>query len=56
MGQLMLIAYKDRRKVYDKRIDFNSLHLFTKCLYSKKRYSDLSEKVFNEIIKISYQN
>ena len=53
ISQLKLIACKDGKKVYDKRVDFDTLDLFTKRFNSKKRYSDLSKNVFNEINQIS---
>ena len=53
MGQLRLVAYEDEQKVYDKIVDFDTIDLFTKRFNSKKKYSDLSKKVFNEINELS---
>ena len=40
-------------KKYDKAVDFDTLDLFTKRFNSKKKYSDLSKEVFNEINELS---
>ena len=53
MGQLHLVAKKDDTKVIDKRVDFDTLDLLTKRFDSKKKYSDLSKMVFNELNKLS---
>ena len=53
MSRLMLVAYKDGQRVCNKRVDFDTLDLFTKRFNSKKKYSDLSKKVFNEINQLS---
>ena len=53
MGQLHLVAEKDNTKVIDKRVDFDTLDLLTKRFNSKKKYSDLSKMVFNELNKLS---
>ena len=53
MGQLHLVAKKDGTKVIDKKIDFDTLDLLTKRFNSKKKYSDLSKMVFNELNKLS---
>ena len=53
MGQLHLVAKKDNTKVIDKRVDFDTLDLLTKRFNSKKKYSDLSKMVFNELNKLS---
>lgn len=53
VGQLKLIAYKDGKKVYDKRVDFDTLDLITKRFNNKKKYSDLSKMVFNELNTLS---
>ena len=53
MGQLHLVAKKDNTKVIDKRVDFDTLDLLTKRFNSKKKSSDLSKMVFNELNKLS---
>ena len=53
MGQLHLVAKKDNTKVIDKRVDFDTLDLLTKRFNSKKKYSDLSKRVFNELNELS---
>ena len=53
MGQLHLVAKKDGIKVLDKKVDFDTLDLLTKRFNSKKKYSDLSKMVFNQLNKLS---
>ncbi|XP_078343987.1 uncharacterized protein LOC144629627 [Oculina patagonica] len=53
MGQLRLLAKKDGKPVIDKLFDFDTIDLLTKRFNSKKKYSDLSKNVFNELNKIS---
>ena len=53
MGQLHLVAKKDSNKVLDKKVDFDTLDLLTKRFNSKKKYSDLSKMIFNELNKLS---
>ena len=53
MGQLHLIAKKDGNKVLDKKVDFDTIDLLTKRFNSKKKSSDLSKMVFNQLNKIS---
>ena len=53
MGQLHLIAKKDGNKVIDKKVDFDTIDLLTKRYNSKKKYSDLSKMVFNQLNKLS---
>ena len=53
MGQLHLVAKKDGTKVIDKKVDFDTLDLLTKRFNSKRKYSDLSKMVFNELNKLS---
>ena len=53
MGQLHLVAKKDGNKVLDKKVDFDTIDLLTKRFNSKKKYSDLSKMVFNELNKLS---
>ena len=53
MGQLHLIATKNNDKVFDKKVDFDTLDLLTKRFNSKKKYSDLSKMVFNQLNKLS---
>ena len=53
MGKLHLVAKKDGNKVLDKKVDFGTLDLLTKRFNSKKKYSDLSKMVFNQLNKLS---
>ena len=53
MGQLHLVAKKDGNKVIDKKVDFDTIDLMTKRFNSKKKYSNLSKMVFNELNKLS---
>ena len=53
MRQLHLVAKKDGNKVLDKKVDFDTIDLLTKRFNSKKKYSDLSKMVFNELNKLS---
>ena len=52
-GQLKMIAYRDGKKVYDKKADFDTIDLLTKRFNSKKKYSDLSRMIFNELNTLS---
>ena len=52
-GHLKVIAHKNGQKVYDKQADFDTLDLLTKRFNSKKKYSDLSKKIFDELNQIS---
>ena len=53
MGQLHLVAKKDGEKVLDKKVDFDTLDLLTKRFNSKKKYSNLSKMVFNQLNQLS---
>ena len=53
MGQLHLIATKNNKKMLDKKVDFDTIDLLTKRFNSKKKYSDLSKMVFNQLNKLS---
>ena len=53
MSKLQLIATKNNEKVFDKKVDFDTIDLLTKRFNSKKKYSDLSKMVFNELNKLS---
>ena len=53
MGHLHLIATKNNEKVLDKKVDFDTIDLLTKRFNSKKKYSDLSKMVFNQLNKLS---
>ena len=53
MGQLRLVAKKDGNKVLDKKINFDTFDLLTNRFNSKKKYSDLSKMVFNQLNKPS---
>ena len=53
MRQLHLVAKKDGNKVLDEKVDFDTIDLLTKRFNSKKKYSDLSKMVFNELNKLS---
>ena len=52
-GQLKVIAHMDGKKVYDKQADFDTIDLLTKRFNSKKKYSDLSRMIFNELNTLS---
>ena len=52
-GQLKVIAHMDGKKVYDKQADFDTIDLLTKRFNSKKKYSDLSKMIFNELNTLS---
>ena len=52
-GHLKVIAHKNGQKVYDKQADFDTLDLLTKRFNSKKKYSNLSKIIFNELNQIS---
>ena len=52
-GYLKVIAHKNGQKVYEKQADFDTLDLLTKRFNSKKKYSDLSKKIFDELNQIS---
>ena len=51
--QLKVIAHMDGKKVYDKIGDFDTIDLLTKRFNSKKKYSDLSRMIFNELNTLS---
>ena len=53
MGQLRLAATKDDQKVFDKKVDFDTIDLLTKRFNSKKKYSDIAKMVFNELNQLS---
>ena len=53
MGQLRLVATKDKRKVMDKKVDFDTIDLLTKRFNSKKKYSDIAKMVFVELNQLS---
>ena len=40
-------------KVYEKQVDFDTLDLLTKRFNSKKKYSPLSNMVFDDLNRIS---
>lgn len=50
---LHLIAYKDGQKVYDKKVDFDTLDLLTRRFNSKKKYSQLPKMVFDDLNKLN---
>ena len=52
-GQLKVVAFRDGKKVYDKQADFDTIDLLTKRFNSKKKYSDLSRMIFNELNTLS---
>ena len=52
-GHLKVIAHKNGQKVYDKQADFDTIDLLTKWFNSKKKYSDLSKIIFNELNQLS---
>ena len=53
LGQLRLVATKDKRKVIDKKVDFDTIDLLTKRFNSKKKYSDIAKMVFDELNELS---
>ena len=53
MGQLRLVATKDKRKVMDKKVDFDTIDLLTKRFNSKKKYSNIAKMVFDELNQLS---
>ena len=53
MGQLRLVATKDKRKVMDKKVDFDTIDLLTKRFNSKKKYNDIAKMVFDELNQLS---
>ena len=52
-GHLKVIAHKNGQKVYEKQADFDTLDLLTKRFNGKKKYSDLSKIIFDELNQIS---
>ena len=52
-GHLKVVAHKNGQKVYDKQADFDTLDLLTKRFNSKKKYSELSRSVFNDLNRLS---
>ena len=52
-GHLKVIAHKNGQKVYNKQADFDTIDLLTKRFNSKKKYSDLSKMIFNELNQLS---
>ena len=52
-GHLKVIARKNGQKVYEKQADFDTLDLLTKRFNGKKKYSDLSKIIFDELNQIS---
>ena len=53
LGHLKLVAYKDGKKVYDKNVDFDTVDLLTKRFNSRKKYSTLSQNIFDKLNKLS---
>ena len=51
-GQLKLTVYQDKKKVYDKQVDFDTLDLLTKRFNRKKKYSPLSKMGFDDLNRI----
>ena len=52
-GYLKVIAHKNGQKVYEKQGDFDTLDLLTKRFNGKKKYSNLSKIIFDELNQIS---
>ena len=52
-GQLKVIVHMNNKKIYDKQADFDTIDLLTKRFNSKKKYSDLSKMIFNELNTLS---
>ena len=53
IGQLKLVAHKNGSKVYDKVVDFDTIDLLTKRFNSRKNYSNVSKRVFEELNSLS---
>ena len=53
MVNLKSLPHKDNKKVYDKQGDIDTINLLTKRFNSKKKYSDLSRMIFNELNTLS---
>ena len=53
IGQLKLVAHKNGSKVYDKVVDFDTIDLLTKRFNSRKNYSNISKRVFEELNSLS---
>ena len=53
MGQLKLVAHKNGSKIYDKVVDFDTIDLLTKRFNSRKNYSNLSKRVFEDLNSLS---
>ena len=47
------MATKDKRKVMDKKVDFDTIDLLTKRFNSKKKYSNVAKMVFDELNQLS---
>ena len=52
-GNLKVVAHKNGQKVYDKQADFDTIDLLTKRFNSKKKYSNLSRMIFDELNQLS---
>lgn len=52
-GQLKLIAYKNGKKVMDKKVDFDTIDLLTKRFNSKKKYCNFARTVFDDLNRLS---
>ena len=53
-SQLLVVAKNGKgEKVYHQQGDFDTLDLLTKRFNSKKRYSDLAVKIFNDLNELS---
>lgn len=50
---LHLIAYKDGQKVYDKKVDFDTLDMLTKRFNSKKKYSQLPKMISDDLNRLN---
>ena len=53
ISQLHLLATRNGNEILNKKVDFDTIDLLTKRYNSKKKYSDLSKMVFNELNKLS---
>ena len=52
-GNLKVVSHKNGQKVYDKQADFDTIDLLTKRFNSKKKYSNLSRMIFDELNQLS---
>ena len=49
IGNLVVVATKNGQKVYEKQVDKDTVDLLTKRLDTKRKYSDLAQKIFSDL-------